>query len=55
MEIVESVFIRRLDVEGMLIQRVFFFCCCCFFFFFFFFFCFLNVLCASRGTTEIKI
>ena len=32
MEIVESVFIRRLDVEGMLIQRVFFF----FFFFFLF-------------------
>ena len=35
MEIVESVFIRRLDVEGMLIQRVFFFVL----------FCFLNAVC----------
>ena len=52
-DIVESVFIRRLDVEGMLIQRFFLFVFLFVFFFFFFFFffvvvfvfCFLNVVC----------
>ena len=40
-DIVESVFIRRLDVEGMLIQKGFFLL----FFFVVVVFCFLNAVC----------
>ena len=50
-EIVESVFIRRLDVEGMLIQRGFFVVVVVFFLFFVFFFVF-SMCCVPPGELQ---